>query len=193
MSGVATRILSAMPTPVVQDPSLPSCLTSSRHEFRALPPRHVAFRDELAVVPYEVSTDGVWKKCRRRSKRAKVPGESRPRNFRDSLEAMGAALTQAKYLSGLFGSTLHDGWPVVWSNGLCSIFYPPARGRVIVTAITSWARYVNIEGTTREGGIQLCAPLWSRFYHIGDIPTHAEVQSIYDPKRQSLAGGLIVH
>ena len=83
---------------------------------------------------------------------------------------MGVALTQAKYLSGLFGSTSPDGWPVVWSNGLCSIFYPPARGRLIVTAITSWARYVNIEGTTREGGIQLCAPLWPRFYRIGDIP-----------------------
>ena len=137
MSGVATRILSAMPTPVVQDPSLPSCLTSSRHEFLALPLRRVAFRNELAVVPYEVSTDGVWKKCRRRSKRAKVPGGSRPRNFRDSLEAMGAALTQAKYLSGLFGSTSPDGWPVVWSNGLCSIFYPPANGRVIVSAVTS--------------------------------------------------------
>ena len=63
----------------------------------------------------------------------------------------------------------------------------PARGRVIVTAITSWSRYVNIEGTTREGGIQLCAPLWPRFYHIGDIPTHAEVQSLYDPKRQSFS------
>ena len=167
-----------MPTPVVRDPSLISCITSSRHEFRAMPQRRVAFRDELEVKTYEVDTDGVWKKCRRRSHRAKVPRGARSRVFRDSLESMGVALTQAKYLSGLCGSTSPDGWPVVWSNGLCSIFYPLPGGRVIVTAVTGWARYVNIEGTTREGGIQLCAPYWRRFFHIGDIPTQAEVQSL---------------
>ena len=58
---------------------------------------------------------------------------------------------------------------------------------MIVTAVTGWARYVNIEGTTREGGIQLCAPYWQRFFHIGDIPTHAEVQSLYDPRRPSFS------
>ena len=65
MSGVATRIFSAMPTPVVQPAGVPTCITSSRHGFRALPPRRVAFRDELTVVPYEVCTNGVWKKCKR--------------------------------------------------------------------------------------------------------------------------------
>ena len=39
----------------------------------------------------------------------------------------------------------------------------------------------------REGGIQLGAPFWQRFYHIGDIPTHAEVQSLYDPGRPSFS------
>ena len=33
----------------------------------------------------------------------------------------------------------------------------------------------------------MCAPFWQRFYHIGDIPTHSEVQSLYDPRRPSFS------
>ena len=73
----------------------------------------------------------------------------------------------------------------MWSNGLCSIFYPPRYGKVTVETVTKWARNVALEGTTREGGIQLCAPCWGRYYHIGDIPTRTEIQSLYDPRRPS--------
>ena len=183
VSGVATRIFAAMPTPVVQSACVPTCITSSRRDFKALPPRRVVFQDEIEMATYEVDADGVWKKCRRRSHLARMPRESRRCKFRDSLESMGAALTQAKYLEGLCGSTSPNGWPVVWSNGLCSIFYPPHDGNVCEAVVIDWGRYLNVEGTTRECGIQLCAPHWQRFFHIGDIPNPAEVKSLYDPRR----------
>ena len=64
------------------------------------------------------------------------------------------------------------------------IFYPPDCDQLIAEVIIRWARFVNIEGTTAEGGIQLCARLWQQFFHIGDIPTYEEVLSLYDPKRR---------
>ena len=33
----------------------------------------------------------------------------------------------------------------------------------------------------------MCAPYWRRFFHIGDIPTQEEVQSLYDPRRPSFS------
>ena len=51
--------------------------------------------------------------------------------------------------------------------------------------VTDWARQVNFEVNSRQGGIQLCAPLCQEFYHIGDIPTHKELQSSYDRSRKS--------
>ena len=65
------------------------------------------------------------------------------------------------------------------------IFYPPDRDQVNVSVITDWARQVNFKVTSREGGIQLCAPLWHEFFHIGDIPTRKEVLSLYDASRKS--------
>ena len=93
---------------------------------------------------------------------------------------MGTALTQAKYLAELFGNSSPAGWAVVWTDDLCRIFYPPDRDQVNVIVITDWARQVNFEVTSRGGGIQLCAPLWQEFSHIGDIPTRNEVLSLYN-------------
>ena len=98
---------------------------------------------------------------------------------------MGAALTQAKYLAELFGNSSPAGWAVVWTDDLCRIFYPPDHDQLHVIVITDWSRQVNFEVTSREGGIQLCAPLWQEFFHIDDIPTRKEVLSLYDASRTS--------
>ena len=52
-----------------------------------------------------------------------------------------------------------------------------------VSVIPDWARQVNFEVTSREGGIQRCAPLWQEFFHLGNIPTRKEVRSLYDARK----------
>ena len=164
---------------------MPSCMTASRHGVRRLPPRAVSFVLEITVIPYVADNNKEWKKCKRRSKQASAAGRKRGRGFSNHLDGMGAALTQAKYLAELFGNSSPAGWSVVWTGDLCRIFYPPDRDQVNVIVITDWARQVNFEVTSREGGIQLCAPLWQEFFHVGDVPTRKEVLSLYDASRRS--------
>ena len=161
-SGVATRIFPAMPPPVVRDYTVPSCITASRHGFRALPPRLVCFELEITVVPSLPDNDKKWRKCKRRSSQASASCDRRGERHGDHLEKMGAR-TQAKYLAELFGLSSPAGWPVVWTGDHCRIFYPPDSDHVNVVIITNWARQVSFEVTSREGGIQLCAPLWQEF------------------------------
>ena len=145
----------------------------------------VGFVLEVTVISYEADNNKEWQKCQRRSQQAIVSNKGRKRGFGNHLDGMGAALTQAKYLAGLFGKSSPAGWAVVWTDELCRIFYPPDRDQVNVSVITDWARQVNFEVTQREGGIQLCAPMWHEFFHIGDIPTRKEVLSLYDASRKS--------
>ena len=166
-------IFPAMPSPIVD--YLSSCVTASRHGFRKLPPRVVGFVLEITVILYEVDTNKEWRKCQRRSNQASAPGIRRGRGFGNHLDRMGAALTQAKYLAKLFGHS-SPAWAVVWTDDLCRIFYRPDQ--VHVSELTDWARQVNFEVTSREGGVQVCAPLWHEFFHIGDIPTRKEVLSL---------------
>ena len=135
-SGVTTRILPAMPSPVVRDHTLPPCVTASRHGFRQLPPRLVGFALEITVIPYVADNNKEWRKCQRRSKQARAIGRRRGRGFGNHLDGMGAALTQAKYLAELFGNSSPAGWAVVWTDDLWRIFYPPDRDQVNVIVIT---------------------------------------------------------
>ena len=46
-----------MPSPVVQDFTIPFCITASRHGIRALPARLVSFYLEIMVIPYMPDND----------------------------------------------------------------------------------------------------------------------------------------
>ena len=105
-SGVATRILPAMPSLVVRDPPLVSCITASRNGFRVRPPHIIlGFVLEVTVISYEADNNKEWQKCQRPSQQAIVSNEGRERGFGNHLDGMGAALTQAKYLAELFGNS----------------------------------------------------------------------------------------
>ena len=125
-----------MPSPVVRDPTLTSCINASRNGFRKLPPRIVGFVLEITVIPYVADNNKEWRKCQRRSKQAIVSDKRRERGFGNHLDGMGAALTQAKYLAELFRNPSPAGWAVVWTADLCRIFYPRDRDQVNVIVIT---------------------------------------------------------
>ena len=141
-----------MPSLVVRDPPLVSCITASRNGFRVRPPHIIlGFVLEVTVISYEADNNKEWQKCQRPSQQAIVSNEGRERGFGNHLDGMGAALTQAKYLA--VGKSSPIGWAVVWTDELCRIFYPPDRDQVNVSVITDWARQVNFKVTQREGGI----------------------------------------
>ena len=69
MSGVAMRVLPAMPCPMSSGRTFASCITSSRHGRRVLPKQTLNFDTPDTVIPYEIDGTTMRKRCKQKSKR----------------------------------------------------------------------------------------------------------------------------
>lgn len=78
----------------------------------------------------------------------------------------GLALCRAKCLAGLFGHSVHFGWPVAWCGSKCFMYRPPPDG-VVETQFLHHSHRAPYEEVSREEGDELlsrycidCHRLW---------------------------------
>ena len=114
-----------------------------------------------------------------------------------------AALTSAKCLAQQVDTPAMFGWPVQWTADSAPFFLPSSEGHTPSCHKICDTKYCAVWTCTRKEGMQWSGPHWNLLYHIGTVPTSAElrfhfdsshvhaeaVDFIYDPRRDHILSG----
>ncbi len=115
------------------------------------------------------------KRVRKRSQTGKV------HPICNSFLQLCAALMLARCLALQQDTPVDFGWPVRWTYDQASFFLPGVEGLEPTQHSYDDVKTCSVWTCTRDEGIQWCTPHWNQLYHLGAVPTQADLRSTFKP------------
>ena len=139
----------------------------------------VTIREFAMVGEFPVGSETFGGDRMKKVKKKRQTGKAHP--VRDSFLQSCAALTLARCLALQQDTPVDFGWPVRWTYDQASFFLPGIEGLAPTQHSYDDVKTCSVWTCTRDEGIQWCTPHWNQLYHLGAVPTQADLRSTFKP------------